>query len=422
MRRVLLVVASAACAAIGCLAGAASASASSPIQLVLDQGAAFAVLGHSCGGIQEESWVTGFAPSGYPQGVVRLQTRCGGSGRGGGYKTTTYTAWANGEWSWYGETRAYSTLEGGSAGNPSFEATDSHGDRLYNSSGRGYLEAGTPPYAAPKPPGNVSASIGLYEAGTSEYLRMSVYWSLDPESARLVKEATVTATPVKPGPPVLTATTNGSGAPAYLGPVQPNTTYRVTVTATDAEGTSEPGTPLEITSPNSDGEAEKERKAGNHAAVCETNSGTIKLSPGLSETPHAQSITVKGTLTNCEGKTGVESASYVDHLKTIGEVTCSVLSSLSAEPTTEAVSLSVKWAPKEEGSSHGSLVFPLTETGSVAVTGTLEGGPFSAPAAVTGGEVLESFTGGSTCGLVEGKKKAKAVKSGTFSGTPLEIG
>ncbi|MHB8531750.1 MAG: hypothetical protein ACYDC2_03415, partial [Solirubrobacteraceae bacterium] len=81
-----------------------------------------------------------------------------------------------------------------------------------------------------------------------------------------------------------------------------------------------------------------------------------------------------------------------------------------------------KWAPKEEGSSHGSLVFPLTEAGNVAVSGMLQGGPFSAPTAATGGEVFESFAGGSTCGVAEGKKKAKPVKSGTFSGTALEIG
>ena len=420
MRRLLLIVLSACCAALGCLAGAGSASASTPIQLVLSQGAAFAVLGHSCGGIQEESFVTGFAPSGYPSGVVHLQTRCGGSGRGGGYKTTTYTGSADVEWSWYGETRSYSS--GGGSIEPGFEATDSHGDRIYNSSGRAYLDAGEPPYQPPGSPAGVGASVGLYESGSSEYLRMTVYWSLATETAALVTSSTVTATPVNPGPPVLTASTSGDWTTAYLGPVQPSTKYLVSVTSTDAEGTSEPSSPVELTSPNSDGEAEKERTGESHAAVCEQNSGTIKLSPGLSETPHVQNITVKGTLTNCAGESGVESASYVDHMKTIGEVTCSVLSSLSAEPTTEAVSLALKWAPKELGKSHGSLVLPLTEAGGVAVSGTLEGGPFGAPATVTGGEVFESFSGGSACGVAEGKKKAKAVKSGTFSGTTFEVG
>jgi hypothetical protein len=386
---------------------------------VLNQGAAFAILGHSCGGIQEESFATGFAPSGFPQGDVYMQTRCGGSGRGGGYKTTTYSAWASVVWDWVGDTRSYAKLEGAPVVNPSFEATDAHGDRIYNSAKRAYLETGEPPLQPPGPPTGVNASVSLYEVGDLEYLRIGVSWTLAPETAGLVTSSTVTAAPVKPGPPVLNATANGSWSSAYLGPVEPSTTYRVTVTSTDPEGTSEPSVPIEVTTPNSDGEA---AKGGTHAAFCELNTGTIKLSPGLSETPSVQNITVKGQLGSCSGTSGVESASYVDHLKTTEEVTCSVLSSLSAEPTTAPVSLSIKWNPKELGSSHGSLVLPITEAAGVALTGTLEGGPFASPTAITGGEVFESFSGASTCGLAEGKKKPKAVKSGTFSGTALEVG
>ena len=157
-------------------------------------------------------------------------------------------------------------------------------------------------------------------------------------------------------------------------------------------------------------------------ARCETNQGRIKLSPGLTDTPQVQSITIKGRLTNCEGASGVESASYVDHLQTTEEVTCSLLQSLSTEPMTAPVSLSVKWAPKELGSSHGTMVLPITEAGTVAINGTLEGGPFGGPEPITGGEVFESFTGGPMCGISAGKKSAKPVKNGTFSGTALEIG
>ena len=91
MRRLLagLLAGGAVCAAL-----ASSAAAATATQLVLPQGTAFAILGHSCGGIQEQAYATGFDPtSGYPTGDVHLQTRCGGSGRGGGYHTTTYTAW-----------------------------------------------------------------------------------------------------------------------------------------------------------------------------------------------------------------------------------------------------------------------------------------------------------------------------------------
>ena len=44
-----------------CAALAPAASAASPIRLYLGQGAAFSILGHSCGGIQEKVYATGFA-------------------------------------------------------------------------------------------------------------------------------------------------------------------------------------------------------------------------------------------------------------------------------------------------------------------------------------------------------------------------
>ena len=324
-------------------------------------------------------------------------------------------------WCWFGETRSFARLEGPGGGGPEFSAEDSHGDRIYNVGSAAYLETGEPPLQPPGAPSGVTASVSLYESGTSEYLRMSVGFSLAPETAGLVSSSTVTATPVPAGPPVLTATTSGSWTSAALGPVEPNTTFVVTVSSTDAEGTSEPSAPVEITSPNSDGEAEK-GGGETHAAACEQNSGTIKLSPGLTETPHVQNITIKGKLGECGGTAGAESATYVAHLKTTEEVTCSVLQSIAAEPTTESVSLSVKWAPHELGVSHGTLVVPITEASTVALTGTLEGGPFGGPEAITGGEVFESFTGGSTCGVPQGSKQAKPVKKGVFSGTEVTLG
>jgi hypothetical protein len=407
---------------------AAAAQAAGPYQLALDQGSAFAVLGHSCGGIQEESFATGFAPSGYPQGIVNLSTRCGGSGRGGGYKTTTYTASASVVWSWFGRVRSYARLEGGGGGSPTFEQTDAYGDRIYNSATRAYLETGEPPLQAPGAPREVSASVAPYEVpGTeTEHLRMYVSWSLDPNTAGVITSSTVTATPVKPGPPVLTATTGGSWTSADLEPVSPNTAYVVTVTSSDDEGTSEPSAPLEVTSPNEDGEKGGGEEGGGEeggtaAVVCEMAAGTIKLSPGLSETPHAQNITLKGELKGCGGPSPAESATFVAHLKTTEEVTCLALASLSAEPTTAPVSAVVKWAPKEAGTSHGSLIVPITEAGEATFGGSLQGGPFSSPGAVNGA-LFESFAGGPTCGLAEGKKHAKPVKSGTFSGGSIELG
>ena len=52
---------------------------------------AFARLGHSCGGIKQQIFGEGFDANGNVTGYVFAVTRCGGSGRDGGYHTTTYS-------------------------------------------------------------------------------------------------------------------------------------------------------------------------------------------------------------------------------------------------------------------------------------------------------------------------------------------
>jgi hypothetical protein len=114
--------------------GSARTSFAASTSLLLPQGAAFAVLGHSCGGIQEQAFATGFdATTGYPTGDVYLQTRCGGSGRGGGYHVTTYAAWATVNWDLTGAVVGYAVLPGAPAGlDPAFSALDAYGNELDN--------------------------------------------------------------------------------------------------------------------------------------------------------------------------------------------------------------------------------------------------------------------------------------------------
>jgi hypothetical protein len=400
--------------ALACAAFASSASAT-PIRLVLDQGSAFAVLGHSCGGIQEKVYVRGFAANGYPQGNVEMSTRCGGSGRGGGGGTTTYTGTASVIWTWFGETRSYGTLQGPLAAE---EAVDAHGDRVYNEGTAGYLETGNPPLQPPASPTNVSASIVLSDE-PPENLRMTVGWTVAPETARLLKSSTVTATPVNSSAPVLSTTVSPYFSSAVLQPVEPTTTYQVTVTNTDSEGTSAPSAPIEIKSPNSDGEAEKEHKT---TEACSINHGTIRLTPGLIEKPAIQAMTVTGEMSSCAGPLGFESGKYTAHLTTTEEVTCSALSSASLEGTSSK-SFSIKWLPLEEGSSKGSLLLPLSEAPLTGMTGRLSGGPFTAATNLKAGSVSESFTGASTCGQPTGRLKTiKPVVKGMFSTGEVEFG
>lgn len=402
--------------ALACAALAAAASGASPIRLYLSEGAAFSILGHWCGGIQQQVYATGFGTDGYPTGNVSMKTTCGGSGRGGGYKSTTYTGTASVVWTWFGETRSYGALSGALE---AVSAEDGHGDRVYNVGAAAYLETGTPPLQPPAAPTGVGATVGLWEAGTSEYLRMTVGWTVAPETAGLLKSSTVTATPVSSKAPVLTTTVGSYFSSAALQPVEPSTTYRVTVTNTDSEGTSEPSAPIEVTSPNSDGEATKEKRAYDSCAV---NHGTIKLTPGLTETPHVQTITLSGELSECSGPTAPESGKYVDHLTTTEEMTCSALSSASVAPTTKSTSFTIKWLPLEEGTSKGTLIVPLSEVAMTGIGGTVKGGPFEASTPIKASSIAESFTGASTCGQPQGKQKtAKPVKLGTFTTSEVEF-
>jgi hypothetical protein len=145
-----------------------------------------------------------------------------------------------------------------------------------------------------------------------------------------------------------------------------------------------------------------------------TAAGTVKLSPGLTETPQVQNIQIKGTLSGCVSvESTVTEGKFQIHEKTAEKVTCKALTEGAA--STEA-SITLKWKPKpEEGpNSAGSGGVSLVE-GPAALTGTISSGPFHED--TLGGSLTQSYTGGATCGVPQGKKKAKKVNKGTVSGT-----
>jgi hypothetical protein len=394
---------------------ASSASASTPVRLYLAEGYAFRILGHSCGGIQEQVYVRGFAANGYPTGNVYMSTRCGGSGRDGGGGTTLYTGTASVVWTWFGETRSDSAIEGPLEAK---EATDTHGDRVYNVGTAAYLETGEPPLQPPGAPTGVTANVFLSDE-PPENLRANVAWVVAPETAGLLKSSTVTATPVGSSAPVVSTTVIPYFSSTVVQPLEPSTTYEVTVTSTDSEGTSAPSAPVEITTPNSDGEA---TKGGKTTATC-TNYGKISLSPGLTETAAVQKITVKGTLTGCDGPNVPESGTYTAHLLTTEAVTCPILTNASLEPNTTPVSLAVKWLPLGEGTSKGKLAMPLSELPEFSsMAGVFEGGPFEKATPFQAATVFEAFKGAATCGIPNKLGKVIPVKAGTFSTSTLEIG
>ena len=220
-RKLLLTFAIAALSVVGF----ASTAQAAPTQLSLSQSAAFAILGHSCGGIQEQAYATGFdASTGAPVGDVYLSTRCGGSGRGGGYHTTTYSAWASVTWSFAGATVSYAKLGSAPAVNSTLTAYDAHGDEIYNQSSQAFvvvLVAGAPTNVTVTPSGG----------------QFLVSWTADPTAPpALITSSTVTATPVASPAPVVTATVTGNATSTVIGPLQPQTTYQITVATVDAAG------------------------------------------------------------------------------------------------------------------------------------------------------------------------------------------
>lgn len=153
--------------------------------------------------------------------------------------------------------------------------------------------------------------------------------------------------------------------------------------------------------------------AGSAGTICASNNGSIVLSPGLEVTAQVQNVVIKGTLSGCTGST-VTGATYVAHLKTTKAVDCATLTSGSPETGTVVI----KWGPKGQGNSHGTLTLPLTSSPDARMTGELGNGPFDGLGVF--GPVSQTFTG--TCGVPpQGAKKAKKVKDGTFVGSEFRV-
>jgi hypothetical protein len=255
-RRIVL---TAVASALMCLGVGTASAAASPVHLLLSGNGAFAVLGHWCGGISQKVYATGFASNGFPTGAEYLSTTCSSGGRGS--KPVTYTASASSVWDWYGDTRSYSAISKAPEGiSETFSAEDSHGDRIYNVGTSAYLEAPSPPIQAPAAPTNVTAYVSEIEVGGKVELRFQVGWTPASETAALLTSSHVVATPVGSTAPVLEATVNGGGSYVLLAPLERRTTYRITVTNTDPEGTSQPSTPIEVNSISPEEEREKKEE------------------------------------------------------------------------------------------------------------------------------------------------------------------
>jgi alpha-tubulin suppressor-like RCC1 family protein len=146
---------------------------------------------------------------------------------------------------------------------------------------------------------------------------------------------------------------------------------------------------------------------GLYSSTCTTSTGTIKLSPGLTDTPAVQNVRIKGTLAGCTGE--FTEIHYTATLTTAAPVSCTALEEAGETATGPA---KYKWTPKAK-SSTGTLSMLLSETPGAAFSGEVASGEY-APLALSG-TTTESFKGGPMCGL----GAARAVTRGTFSGSSV---
>lgn len=148
------------------------AGATTAVPLSIPSATAFSLLGHSCGGIQQQDFATAFDPgSGLPQGAVKLSTSCGGSGRGGGYHSTTYIDWVAVTWDFTGAVVHTTLVTTAPSVSSSFSATDTHGNVLQGSAIYGVMPVATlllaPSFVpAPRVTG-LSVSTGSTAGGSS---------------------------------------------------------------------------------------------------------------------------------------------------------------------------------------------------------------------------------------------------------------
>ena len=205
----------------------------SPAALLLPQSLAFGILGHSCGGIKEQTYVTGFDPAtGYPTGNVHLSTTCSTGGRGS--RPATFTAWAGVTWDFAGNVVFSGPLSNAPAINPMFFATDALGDTIYNHGAAAYIVVPLP-----------TAPNGITAVQSGDQFQVS--WVSGGANPAAVTSSLLTATPLNSTAATLTTTVAGPATFAVISSLQPETTYQITVVSTTISGASPASTPISLT-------------------------------------------------------------------------------------------------------------------------------------------------------------------------------
>jgi len=165
---------------------------------------------------------------------VYIQTRCGGSGRGGGYHTTTYSAWVATTWDFAGNATSWAKLASAPAVDPALSVPDGYGETVYNTGTAAFLVVPVP--AAPS---------GVIAVQSGDELQVS--WTPEGVSPNAITSSILTATPDSSTASILTATVPDSATSGSILALEPQTTYQVTVVNTSASGSGPASTPIAVT-------------------------------------------------------------------------------------------------------------------------------------------------------------------------------
>ncbi len=204
-----------------------------PMQLLLPQSTAFAILGYDCGGISEQIYATGFDPATeYPTGNVDLKTSCS-TGKAGS-PPSVHTASVTVTWDLAGNVISAITPATGAPANPTFIATDEFKDILYNAGTSAYLIVPVP--AAP-------SGVTAVQSGD----QFQVAWTPNGVNPVAITSSTLTATPVNSTNSVLMTTVTGPATNGVIASLQPQTTYQITAVSTTIGGSSPASIPINVT-------------------------------------------------------------------------------------------------------------------------------------------------------------------------------
>ena len=253
-RRVALATAASGLAAL--LLGTTPASASTPISLLVPQSAAFTVLHHSCGGIQQDAFGTQFDPaSGYPDGDAYIWTTCSAGGKGG--NSTTYSAWVSATWDFTGAMVTDAVLTAAPSVNPTLSVLDSHGNQLANQTNRAYLTLAAGYVPAPRiggvSPSSAPQGSAITLTGTGFTGATAVMFGLNPAVSFTVSgdtSITAVAPAVRTG--TVDVTVSGPGGTSAINPSDVFTYLRTPRIGgvSPNHGTADGGTKVTITGAN----------------------------------------------------------------------------------------------------------------------------------------------------------------------------